>query len=66
MKKMMTRLMNNFKKEDGWGIAEVLTAIVGVVVVVLIMAPAIKGFSTEVSTALTTWWDGINAALFSA
>ncbi|MEI6603483.1 MAG: hypothetical protein WCL54_08360 [Clostridia bacterium] len=52
------------KKEDGWGIAEILALIVGIVVVVVIMAPAIKSFSNVILTAMTDWWGNVQIDLF--
>ncbi|MEI6132387.1 MAG: hypothetical protein WCQ41_06155 [Bacillota bacterium] len=54
------------KKNGGWGIAELLALIVGVVVVVAIVAPAVKLFSNDVISSMVTWWDDISASLFGA
>ena len=55
---------NLVKKNDGWGIAEVLALIVGIVIVVLVMAPSLKLFSLDVINSLTIWWSGIQVELF--
>lgn len=66
MKKLISKLIEKVKRQDGWGIAELLSVMVGIVVVVVIMAPAIKGFSDSVIKSLTTWWTSIQSTLFSA
>ena len=44
------------KKNDGFGIAELLW-IAGVIgVIAFISLPALKTFATSVSTTLNTWW----------
>lgn len=66
MKKFMFYLKEKVKEDKGWGIAEVLAAVVGVVVVVAILSPAIKSFSSSLVTDLTMWWEGVTSGLFGA
>ena len=54
------------RKNNGWGIAELLALMVGIVVVVVILAPSIKLFSSGVMNALNDWWALAQAQLFSA
>ncbi len=52
------------KKRDGWGIAELLAVIVGIVVVVIILAPGIKTFASDVLTSMESWWSVASAEFF--
>lgn len=68
------KLVKNFKRktkvvlgnQGGWGIAEVLTIIVSVVIVAVVLAPALKGIAGDVTTSLSTWWNGIKTTIFTS
>ena len=70
MNKLIIKTLNKVKtlvrKNDGWGIAELLALVVGIVVVVVVLAPSIKLFSTGVMNALNIWWKSVQVQLFAA
>ena len=66
IRKIDEKIKNVLKNQGGWGIAEVLTIIVSVVIVAVVLAPALKTLAGDVTTSLSTWWDGIKTTIFTS
>jgi len=64
MMKAGSKLKKLAKKNGGWGIAELLALIVGIVVVIAIVAPFVKTFSADVVEGLQLYWDNAAGELF--
>ena len=60
----MKKLKRLFKKQEGFGLNEILGIAAALIVAAFIIIPELQNFAESVMTSLNSWWSDLSDSIF--